>query len=162
MYPLEMDYGQDAESIKKLDLTKSKSKLNKKVQELITMIFDIERMKKAMIEFDIDMSKMPMGKISKKQIEQAYGILNEVQNMIKNGDGTDTKFLDASNRFFTLIPHDFGMNTPPILNEPDYIKSKIEMLDNLLEIEVAYKLIKVRTNMPLLKYNVICMVKNFN
>ena len=79
MYPLEMDYGQDAESIKKLDLTKSKSKLNKKVQELITMIFDIERMKKAMIEFDIDMSKMPMGKISKKQIEQAYGILNEVQ-----------------------------------------------------------------------------------
>ena len=73
--------------------------------------------------------------------------------MIKNGDGTDSKFLDASNRFFTLIPHDFGMNTPPILNEPDYIKSKIEMLDNLLEIEVAYKLIKVR--MLLLKYNVL-------
>ena len=79
---------------------------------------------------------------------------NQVQNMIKNGDGTDSKFLDASNRFFTLIPHDFGMNTPPILNEPDYIKSKIEMLDNLLEIEVAYKLIKVRS-MLLLKYNVL-------
>merc|ERR1712079_463941 len=61
---------------------------------------------------------------------------------IKNGDGTDSKFLDASNRFFTLIPHDFGLKTPPILNEPDYIKSKIEMLDSLLEIEVAYKLLK--------------------
>merc|ERR1711962_849609 len=83
-----------------------------------------------------------MGKISKKQIEKAYGILTEVQNMIKNGDGTDSKFLDASNRFFTLIPHDFGLKTPPILNEPDYIKSKIEMLDSLLEIEVAYKLLK--------------------
>jgi poly [ADP-ribose] polymerase len=66
MYPLEMDYGQDAENIKKLDLTKSKSKLDKKVQELITTIFDIESMKKAMIEFEIDMTKMPMGKISKK------------------------------------------------------------------------------------------------
>jgi len=142
MYPLEMDYGQDAENIKKLDLTKSKSKLDKKVQELITTIFDIESMKKAMIEFEIDMTKMPMGKISKKQIEKAYGILTEVQNMIKNGDGTDSKFLDASNRFFTLIPHDFGLKTPPILNEPDYIKSKIEMLDSLLEIEVAYKLLK--------------------
>ena len=63
--------------------------------------------------------------------------------MIKNGDGSDSKFLDASNRFFTLIPHDFGLKTPPILNEPDYIKSKIEMLDSLLEIEVAYKLLKV-------------------
>jgi poly [ADP-ribose] polymerase len=142
MYPLEMDYGQDAENIKKLDVTKSKSKLDKKVQELITTIFDIDRMKKAMIEFEIDMTKMPMGKISKKQIEKAYGILTEVQNMIKNGDGTDSKFLDASNRFFTLIPHDFGLKTPPILNEPDYIKSKIEMLDSLLEIEVAYKLLK--------------------
>merc|ERR1712156_561895 len=91
---------------------------------------------------EIDMTKMPMGKISKKQIEKAYGILTEVQNMIKNGDGTDSKFLDASNRFFTLIPHDFGLKTPPILNEPDYIKSKIEMLDSLLEIEVAYKLLK--------------------
>ena len=86
---------------------------------------------------------MILGKISKKQIEKAYGILTEVQNMIKNGDGTDSKFLDASNRFFTLIPHDFGLKTPPILNEPDYIKSKIEMLDSLLEIEVAYKLLKV-------------------
>ena len=62
--------------------------------------------------------------------------------MIKNEDGTDTKFLDASNRFFTLIPHDFGMKKPPILNNPDIVKNKIEMLDNLLEIEVAYSLLK--------------------
>ena len=62
--------------------------------------------------------------------------------MIKNENGTETKFLDASNRFFTLIPHDFGMKTPPILNDPDIVKSKIEMLDNLLEIEVAYNLLK--------------------
>jgi poly [ADP-ribose] polymerase len=29
-----------------------------------------------------------------------------------------------------------------VLDNPDYIKSKIEMLDNLLEIEVAYSLLK--------------------
>ena len=85
---------------------------------------------------------MPLGKLSKKQIETAYSILTEAQDMIKNDDGTDTKFLDASNRFFTLIPHDFGMKKPPILNNPDIVKSKIEMLDNLLEIEVAYSLLK--------------------
>ena len=162
-YPLEMDYGQDTESIKKLDSSVSKSKLDKKIQKLITMIFDIESMKKAMLEFEIDMTKMPMGKISKKQIQQAYGILTEVQTMIKNGDGTDSKFLDASNRFFTLIPHDFGMKTPPILNEPDYIKAKIEMLDNLLEIEVAYKLLKVcalgiANNFLFLKLNDYCFI----
>ena len=90
------------------------------------MIFDIESMKKAMIEFEIDLTKMPLGKISKKQIEQGYSILTEVQNMIKNENGSHSKFLDCSNRFFTLIPHDFGMKTPPILDNPDFVKSKVK------------------------------------
>ena len=55
--------------------------------------------------------------------------------------GSDSKYLDASNRFFTLIPHDFGMKSPPKLDNPDLVKSKIDMLDNLLEIEVAYNLL---------------------
>ena len=76
----------------------------------------------------IDLTKMPLGKLSRKQIETAYKILSEVLNLIKlDGDDSSqttltTKFLDASNRFFTLIPHDFGMNKPPLLNNPDYIK----------------------------------------
>jgi len=43
--------------------------------------------------------------------------------------------------FFTLIPHDFGLQSPPLLDNPDLVKSKISMLDNLLEIEVAYNLL---------------------
>ena len=110
-FPMELDFGQDSEQIKKISASESKSKLALPVKELISMIFDIESMKKALVEFEIDLTKMPLGKLSKKQIEQAYSILTEAQNMIKNEDGTDTKFLDASNRFFTLIPHDFGMKT---------------------------------------------------
>ena len=100
-------------------------------------MFDIERMKSAMLEFEIDLSKMPQGKLSKKQMETAYKILTEAQDMIKTESGTESKFLDASNRFFTLIPHDFGMRSPPLLDNPDLVKAKIEMLDNLLEIEVT-------------------------
>lgn len=36
--------------------------------------------------------------------------------------GTDSQILDLSNRFYTLIPHDFGMKKPPLLNNLDYIK----------------------------------------
>ena len=74
------------------------------------------------LQFQIDLTKMPLGKLSRKQIESAYKILSEVQTMVKEGSGSDTKYLDASNRFFTLIPHDFGMNSPPILDNEDYIK----------------------------------------
>jgi len=143
MYPMDLDYGQDnAELSKKLEVESSKSKLDKAIKELVTMIFDIESMKKAMVEFEIDLTKMPLGKLSRKQIESAYAILSEAQTMVKEGSGSDTKFLDASNRFFTLIPHDFGMNSPPVLNNEEAIKGKLDMLENLLEIEVAYSLLK--------------------
>ena len=38
-----------------------------------------------------------------------------------DSNGTPTQFLDASNRFYTLIPHDFGMKKPPLLDTADTI-----------------------------------------
>lgn len=143
-YPLDIDMGESNDDLKKLSLKDSKSKLAKSIQELVTLIFDIERMKSAMVEFEIDLSKMPLGKLSQKQIETAYKILTEVQEMIKNTTGSDSKFLDASNRFFTLIPHDFGMKSPPLLDNPDFVKAKIDMLESLKEIDIAYSLLKTK------------------
>ncbi|KAH0622650.1 hypothetical protein JD844_025138 [Phrynosoma platyrhinos] len=135
-------WGRDEEAVKKLTVSAgTKSKLPKPIQDLIKMIFDVESMKKAMVEFEIDLQKMPLGKLSKRQIQSAYSILNEVQQAVSDG-GTDSQILDLSNRFYTLIPHDFGMKKPPLLNNLDYIKSKVEMLDNLLDIEVAYSLLR--------------------
>ena len=141
-YPMDLDYGQENEDLMKLNVQNSKSKLDLPIKNLISLIFDIESMKKALVEFEIDLTKMPLGKLSRKQIESAYKILSECQNMIKDSSGSETKFLDCSNRFFTLIPHDFGMNNPPLLNNEEIVKTKLEMLENLLEIEVAYSLLK--------------------
>jgi len=141
-YPLEIDYGQDEEAVKKLTVSPgTKSKLPKPVQELIKMIFDVESMKKAMVEYEIDLQKMPLGKLSKRQIQAAYSILSEVQQAVSQGS-SDSQILDLSNRFYTLIPHDFGMKKPPLLNNADCVQAKVEMLDNLLDIEVAYSLLR--------------------
>uniref|UniRef100_A0A8C0JRH8 Poly [ADP-ribose] polymerase n=1 Tax=Canis lupus dingo TaxID=286419 RepID=A0A8C0JRH8_CANLU len=141
-YPLEIDYGQDEEAVKKLTVKPgTKSKLPKPVQDLIKMIFDVESMKKAMVEYEIDLQKMPLGKLSKRQIQAAYSILSEVQQAVSQGS-SDSQILDLSNRFYTLIPHDFGMKKPPLLNNADCVQAKVEMLDNLLDIEVAYSLLR--------------------
>lgn len=45
---------QDEEAVKKLTVNPgTKSKLPKPVQELIRMIFDVESMKKAMVEYEV-------------------------------------------------------------------------------------------------------------
>lgn len=53
-YPLDIDYGADDDTTMKLDATAgSRSNLPEAVQKLIRLIFDIESMKKAMLEFEV-------------------------------------------------------------------------------------------------------------
>lgn len=66
--------------------------------------------------------------------------------MVDKPDSHHAKFVDGSNQFYTLIPHDFGLKKPPILNDPKLIKEKTDMLNNLLEIEIAYNLLKGDSN----------------
>lgn len=89
------------------------------------------------------MRKMPLGKLSKRQIQSAYSVLTELQRELSLGTAKNpSKILDGSNRFYTLIPHDFGMQKPPLLETENMIKTKTQMLDNLMEIEIAYSLLK--------------------
>ncbi|CAI8024368.1 Poly [ADP-ribose] polymerase 1 [Geodia barretti] len=142
-YPLEIDYGTDegVESAVLLKGVGSKSTLQPAVQDLVRLIFDVESMKRAMMEFEIDMKKMPLGKLSNRQMRSAYAVLTELQQEVA-GAANPARILDASNRFYTLIPHDFGLKKPPLLDTEEIIKTKTQMVDNLLEIEVAYSLLQ--------------------
>ncbi|CAF0974380.1 unnamed protein product [Adineta steineri] len=151
-YPLEIDYGQHGDNDKMQKLLENanlniKSKLPNQVQDLVKMIFNVETMKQALLSFEIDLTKMPLGKLSKNQLDKAYKVLSELQTIITNGVTTSkTAIVDASNRFYTLIPHDFGLAKPPLLDNVDLIKTKTEMIDNLLEIEIAYSMLDESNN----------------
>lgn len=54
-YPLEIDYGQDEEELKTTITPGSKSLLSAPIQELIKMIFDVESMKKTLVEFEVSL-----------------------------------------------------------------------------------------------------------
>ncbi|KAJ0180031.1 hypothetical protein K1T71_004622 [Dendrolimus kikuchii] len=140
-YPIDMDYGEDDSESGPLEID-SNSKLPIQVQKLVSMIFDIHVMKQTLKEFELDTEKMPLGKLSKNQIKSGYKVLSEILELIENGKATQSTIIDATNRFFTLIPHNFGVNNPPLLDAVEMIKEKTALLDNLLEIEIAYSLLK--------------------
>ncbi|KAL6267071.1 hypothetical protein P5V15_000147 [Pogonomyrmex californicus] len=143
MYPIDIDHGD--QEVVSLD-SDIKSNLQKSIQDLIRLIFDVAEMKKVMLEFEIDMDKMPLGKLSKKQIEKAYAVLTELQEILKKSNIDRTMLIDSSNRFYTLIPHNFGISGPKILETLEEIQSKCDMLDALLEMEIAYNLLCDKTN----------------
>lgn len=106
-YPLEIDYGQhsDNDQMQKLLQTAQggvQSKLPVQVQDVIRTIFNVETMKQALLSFEIDLTKMPLGKLSKNQLDKAYKVLTELQTLITNeGTASKTAIVDASNRFYT-------------------------------------------------------------
>uniref|UniRef100_A0A158R496 Poly [ADP-ribose] polymerase n=1 Tax=Syphacia muris TaxID=451379 RepID=A0A158R496_9BILA len=121
----------------------SLTKLHKSVQDVIQMIFDVASLQHTLNEFEIDTRKMPLGKLSKRQIRSAYSVLSELQEVITNGNITYEQCVDATNRFYTFVPQCFKVGqSPPLLNSDDKIKEKTKMLDELMEIQIAYSLLK--------------------
>ncbi len=62
---VEVDYGVDEAAVAAPDVP---SKLASVVQDLVKRIFDVEQMKQALLEFEIDTERMPLGKLTKEHL----------------------------------------------------------------------------------------------
>lgn len=140
-YPVEVDYDDDNKAKKTAEKSQIKSKLPSPTQDLIQMLFDVNSMKQTMMEFELDLDKMPLGRLSKKQLHDAYQALTELNDLVVRG-ASNAEFIGLSNKFFTLVPHNFGMNKAPIIDTLEMIKNKREILDNLIEVEIAYSMLQ--------------------
>jgi poly [ADP-ribose] polymerase 1 len=142
---VEVDYDEDKKVKEMSEKSSIPSKLNKKVQEVVKMLFDIDTMKQTMLEFELDLDKMPLGRLSSQQLKQAYQVLTQLSELVAKG-ASSNEFIGLSNKFFTLIPHNFGMKKAPIIDTMEEIKNKTDILDNLIEVEIAYSLLKDEGN----------------
>lgn len=71
------------------------------------------------------MEKMPLGKISRKQLLEAYSVLSDsfnLQEKEKDERKLNRMIADVTNRFYTLIPHNFGTQMPPLLDNDELLK----------------------------------------
>jgi len=66
---------------------------------------------------------MPLGKLSRNQLQQAYTTLNELNSMIDLCDEKNKRdnVIMATNKFYTLIPHDFGIKTPQLIDSKEIL-----------------------------------------
>lgn len=80
--PIELDYGEEELAKVSTVAAGSRTKLDPSIQSFIQAIFNVESIKAAMLEMEIDLNKMPLGKLSKNQIKNAYAVLTELQALI--------------------------------------------------------------------------------
>jgi poly [ADP-ribose] polymerase 1 len=141
-YPIDIDYEDDSKKRLMLEeKSKIPSKLPEQVQNLVRMIFDINLMNQMMVEFQLDLERMPLGRLSKKQLQEANETLKELSDLVARG-AAEVEFVAMSNKFYTLVPHSFGMKQAPVIDTLEAIKQKIDMIESLLEIEIAYSMLQ--------------------
>ncbi|KAK6141623.1 hypothetical protein DH2020_024626 [Rehmannia glutinosa] len=134
-YPLDIDYGvKDLSKKKQLNFTSSQ--LAPQLVELMKMLFNVETYRAAMMEFEINLSEMPLGKLSR-----SFEALTQIQNLLSNTAHApavkESLIIDASNRFFTVIPSIH----PHVIKDEDDFKSKVKMLEALQDIEIASRIV---------------------
>lgn len=126
-----------------VEIKQTPSKLSDRVQQLVKLISDVDSIKRALIEFNIDVKKMPLGKLGKTQIDLAQGILNKITSVInlKNDiASTEAQVTELSSQYYTFIPYSCGRKKPPIISTKEQIGDYMAQLDDLRQIEVAVKI----------------------
>ncbi|KAF0934541.1 hypothetical protein E2562_025636 [Oryza meyeriana var. granulata] len=143
---LEMDYGEDEkETNKKISSITDQikeTKLESRIASFISVICDISMMKQQMVEIGYNADKLPLGKLSKSTILKGYDVLKRISNVISK---VDRRLLEQlTGEFYTVIPHDFGFKKMRefIIDTPQKLKAKLEMVEALGEIEIATKLLE--------------------
>lgn len=115
------------------------SKLSPPIYNLMKMIFDMKHIKtdKMVMTCELDLKRWPLGKISSQQIYKATNVLKRIAKCIKE-HAKLAELRNASNEFYTLIPHGFSIDRPPIIYCIDMVKQKNEFLEKLLNMDMIY------------------------
>ncbi|XP_057560481.1 protein mono-ADP-ribosyltransferase PARP3 isoform X3 [Hippopotamus amphibius kiboko] len=114
--------------------------LDAATQQLITNIFSKDMFKNAMALMNLDVKKMPLGKLSKQQIARGFEALEAVEEALKAPADGGLSLEELSSHFYTVIPHNFGRSRPPPINSPELLQAKKDMLLVLADIELAQTL----------------------
>jgi len=123
-----------------------KSYLDKPTQELVSWILDKDMFNQAMSDQKIDTAKCPLGAIKKAQVDKGAGVLSQINDLLTTGkkDGAGAKLSGSalnqelerlSSRFYSVIPHSFGRDVPPVIRDNEMLKAKLDLVTLLGDIE---------------------------
>ena len=132
------------------DEEKVESKLPRQMQRLMELIFNSNHFNAVFEQIGYNANKLPLGKLSKTTLKTGFEHLNELASLIKHPSLAQNKYdtsqqeaiEDFSNKYYSTIPHEFGRNRPPMIDNNDILRSEIAMLDTLTDMEVANGIMK--------------------
>lgn len=125
-------------------------KLEKPVRELVELIFNQTFFNNAMSSFNYDANKLPLGKLGRSTITRGFQALKDLSAVLDDpavatrdhNMSPHAAIEHFSNLYYSVIPHSFGRNRPPIINAVSILKREVDMLESLSDMKAAADIIK--------------------
>ena len=115
--------------------------LEKPIANLLRLVFDLKSFNKQMQSIGYDSEKIPLGQLSLEVINEGYKYLNELADVIdnKNISNKSKEIYELSSKYYTLIPHNFGMYHMSnfTINSLDKVQKEYDLLDSIKNIKVV-------------------------
>ncbi|KAK0725597.1 poly polymerase catalytic domain-containing protein [Lasiosphaeris hirsuta] len=155
---VERNYSVDSDDDEGAEISKKKpngwvppkSTLHNEVQKLMGLIFNQQFFAATMSALNYDANKLPLGKLSKAAITRGFAALKDLSALIDDqalalnyGVPHHEAIENLSNSYYSLIPHAFGRNRPPIISVQQMVKQEIELLDSLSDMKDAALIMKM-------------------
>jgi len=112
--------------------------LPKEVQGLLGLCFNEDTITESLKTLDIDTNKMPVGRISKTQLEKGRQVLEKLAKVIAGEQKGSVNDLTAE--FYTYVPHSFGRTRPPPLNTTEMLQGKFDLINTLTDMTIVQDL----------------------
>jgi poly [ADP-ribose] polymerase 2/3/4 len=159
---IERNYEGDSDDSESEDASKGKVKAEKKeedvviestlplpVQNLMELIFNDQFFAATMQDLNYDKNKLPLGKLSKRTLQQGYQALKSLSEEMGDLDYVSSlttqsgqRIIELSNLYYTLIPHAFGRRVPPVIRSYEMLKKEVELLESLSDMSIAQTIMK--------------------
>lgn len=139
-------YHLDTEEATATDIKRQlvESQLDGRLLNIMKLLFDETIMNETLMAFNVDLQLMPLGKIAGLEIAAARTVLNKLTTTLSSKFRTsdhELTMLQLSNKFYSYIPHAFGIRRPEKIDTLELIKAKWKMLNSLENVRFAYGLL---------------------
>lgn len=127
--------------------------LEEPVRELMELIFNAKFFSNVMESLNYDANKLPLGKLGKSTITRGFQALKDLSTVLTDPTSAASTYNmqsgaaieHFSNLYYSLIPHAFGRNRPPIIVNSAMLKKEVELLESLSDMKVANDIMKAHT-----------------
>ncbi|VDC02029.1 unnamed protein product [Peniophora sp. CBMAI 1063] len=147
------DKGEATGSGKPKSVVIPESTLEPEIQAVTRLIFNQNFVNAALSEMNYDANKLPLGKMSKSTILNGFSALKLLSEVINDPSGAvaqqhggfATACTELTNNYYSVIPHVFGRNVPPVINDQNRLKRELDLVDALGDMQIAQTILNDTT-----------------